>query len=94
MSITERLINDGPFGGIGVLKASDLNTIRAELIELHRLRAATEALKQVDVTGLGRDDRDVELRCNRCGIWYATLDAYSALAELVQRAGEHAEVCR
>ena len=98
MSLAEQIIEHGPYpdGEINqlTLNGDEANALREELLELRRLRAQAEALKHIDVSGLGRDDRDVEAHCNRCGVWYATLDAYSALDELVQRAGEHAEVCR
>jgi hypothetical protein len=55
-------------------------------------------MQRFEVTGGGSQDGTSELALwcsNRCG-WYAEFEATGAttLAELVQRADEHTEVCR
>lgn len=37
---------------------------------------------------------DVEIMCLICDTWWARLTGFTSLAELVQRADEHTEVCR
>jgi len=48
---------------------------------------------EVGVFALSGGPADISLHCDRCGKWAVHIDRPLTLAELVQRAGEHAEVC-
>jgi hypothetical protein len=48
---------------------------------------------EITPVGLHGGDATVQLACDRCG-WNIWLDDPLSLAELVQRADEHTEVCR
>lgn len=47
-----------------------------------------------DIQGtMGADTSDIQVFCNRCS-WAAILSTPRTLADLIDRADEHAEVCR
>jgi hypothetical protein len=98
VSIADRVIDAGPYAAgqtlpvelvRDVFKTAELNELRAELVAG---RALKELLGRYEITGVGYDFHEVELWC-RCG-WNVEVNANTGLAELVQRADEHTEVCR
>jgi hypothetical protein len=47
-----------------------------------------------DIQGaMGADTSDIQVLCSRCS-WSATLSTPITLGDLIDRADEHAEVCR
>lgn len=49
---------------------------------------------QASAISLSAAPSDISLRCLRCGRWTSHIERPLTLAELVQRADEHTEVCR
>jgi hypothetical protein len=99
MRLSDLIIEHGPYvagevqRGFKHLPLTDetaLNELREELMAA---RKASEERERFEVVGLGYDDHDVVVTCRTCGSWDAKLDAWTGLADLNRRAGEHAEVC-
>jgi len=101
MSLADQIIEHGHVepgddrpGWFGRLTAAGINELRDELIAARALKELlTSGRFTVDAVYSG--DLYVTLECNRPDCpWVAEPDTPADLAELVQRAGEHAEVCR
>lgn len=101
MSLADQIIEHGPYMGgtdaqiqiLGVnITANDINELRDELITA---RAHKELLGQFDLeVDRWTDPIEVDLtHGNRCD-WIIWFTGEFTLAELVQRATQHAEVCR
>ena len=104
MSLADQIIEHGPYRGgdrmtavmAGVVDLTQINELRDELV-------AGRALKELLAGGRfnvyasllrARGGAFLGLEHDGCpSRWYAELDDFTALAQLVQRAGEHAEVC-
>jgi len=98
VSLAEQIINHQPWQADALCGFSstgeEMNELREALVELRRLRAAAEELKrfQVDVVH-SPPELYATLECGSC-TYIAELEAPADLDELVQRAGEHTEVCQ
>jgi hypothetical protein len=92
VKLSDLIIEHGPYEAgelspfAGGVDRGDLNELREELL-------AARAVLQPGHLEVAGAENDVEIICTRGG-WHARIDAFSDLAELGQRAGEHAEVCR
>lgn len=94
MKLSDQIIEHGPYEAgqrapIGLrdaylIEAEDLNELREELLAARKVGEV-----RFDVAGA---ENDVEIICQAC-TWFARVPAWSDLAELDRRAGEHAEVC-
>ena len=97
MSLADQIIEHQPWGCglLGSIQATgdELNELRAELLELRRLRATAEARRSIEIDPYCDGDPWMSLECNRCGAGFDDLQAVT-LAELVRRADEHTEGCR
>lgn len=101
MSLADQIINQGPYRDgdslpieVQVADSAEVNELRDELM-------AARALKELLASGrflvyaAASGDAQIGLTHDGCpGRWWVDLGDFTALAELVQRAAEHAEVCR
>lgn len=98
MKLSDLIIEHGPWNDsgriMGTADMADLNELREELMAA-RAAAAIPAGFSVEAIGLADGDQQIWINHKRCPeSWHAELDELVTLAALVQRAGEHAEVCR
>lgn len=100
-TLADQIIEQGPYEAwkplagwlrLRNLAVEDLNELRDGLVAA---RQAREGLKRFEVEALGDylGEGRIWLRCDRCHAWAADISGPLTLAELGQRAGEHAEVC-
>jgi len=57
------------------------------------VRVSPDDMQRFEARGHSREDAQLLLSCERCGV-ITVSDEPLTLAELVQRADEHTEVCR
>lgn len=92
-SIADQMIEHGPYQphqAVAWWDTAALNELRDELTAARALR---DLLGQVEVSALYTLGPILQIR-HTCPHWAAHVDRPLSLAELVQRASEHAEVCR
>lgn len=98
MNLADQIIEGGPWVGgqsvktlmAAIVDFTEINALRDELIAARQLR---ELLGQIEVSALYTLGPTLQIR-HTCPHWAAHIDRPLTLAELVQRAGEHTEVCR
>ena len=98
MTLTDQIIDHGPYMLDLSFTAEQANQLRDELLELRKLRTAAERRERIAVdTLIGAEDEPDSLYLfhdrNGCR-WDFTPDAPADLAELVRRADQHTEDCR
>jgi len=98
MSLADQIIEHGPYPPdefrILNVTTAELNELRDELIAARALKELLAA-RRFTVDAVYSGDLYVTLECNQPDCpWIAEPDTPADLAELVQRATEHAEVCK